>query len=100
MTAGGEPAGAPPAFGHQLEIGAAAQAFEADAAVAEAGGSPPPERAASWAVQRVSPRALAQYGEVKELELEVPVPSMWVGGHRMTLQLRLTLVPQEEEHSG
>jgi signal recognition particle receptor subunit beta len=52
--------------------------------------------AASLAVQRVIPRAIAQYGEVRELELEVPVPAMWVGGKRMTLQLRLTLVPQEE----
>jgi len=60
-------------------------------AVAEA------ERAAGAAIQRVIPRALAQYGEVRELELEVPVPSVWVGGKRMTLQLRLTLVPQEEE---
>ena len=49
-------------------------------------------------VQRVVPRALAQYGEVRELELEVPVPSVWTGGKRMTLQLRLTLVPQEDEH--
>ena len=51
-------------------------------------------------VRRVASRALAQYGEVRELELEVPVPSMWVGGKRMTLQLRLTLVPQEEGHDG
>jgi signal recognition particle receptor subunit beta len=52
------------------------------------------------AIQRVVPRALAQYGEVRELELEVPVPAVWVGGKRMTLQLRLTLVPQEDEHGG
>ena len=52
------------------------------------------------AIQRVVPRALAQYGEVRELELEVPVPAIWVGGKRMTLQLRLTLVPQEDEHGG
>jgi len=50
------------------------------------------------AIQRVVPRALAQYGEVRELELEVPVPAIWVGGKRMTLQLRLTLVPQEDDH--
>jgi len=56
--------------------------------------------AAALAVQRVVPRAIAQYGEVRELELEVPVPSAWVGGSRMTLQLRLTLVPQEEKNSG
>ncbi len=52
------------------------------------------------AVQRVVPRALAQFGEVRELELEVPVPSAWVGGRRMTLQLRLTLVPEEDSHVG
>jgi signal recognition particle receptor subunit beta len=52
------------------------------------------------AIQRVVPRALAQYGEVRELELEVPVPAVWVGGKRMTLQLRLTLVPQEDENGG
>lgn len=52
------------------------------------------------AVQRVLPRALAQFGEVRELELEVPVPSAWVGGRRMTLQLRLTLVPEEDSHVG
>lgn len=52
--------------------------------------------AAALAVQRVIPRAIAQYGEVRELELEVPVPAVWIGGKRMTLQLRLTLVPQEE----
>jgi signal recognition particle receptor subunit beta len=57
-------------------------------------------QAAALAVQRVVPRAIAQYGEVRELELEVPVPSAWVGGTRMTLQLRLTLVPQEEKDSG
>jgi hypothetical protein len=50
------------------------------------------------AIQRVVPRALAQYGEVRELEIEVPVPAVWVGGKRMTLQLRLTLVPQEDDH--
>lgn len=51
-------------------------------------------------VQRVVPRALAQFGEVRELELEVPVPAAWVGGRRMTLQLRLTLVPEEDAHVG
>jgi hypothetical protein len=61
-------------------------------------GQPPSEvsEAAALAVQRVIPRAIAQYGEVRELELEVPVPAVWIGGKRMTLQLRLTLVPQEE----
>jgi signal recognition particle receptor subunit beta len=60
----------------------------------------PPEarREVAGAIQRVVPRALAQYGEVRELELEVPVPAMWVGGRRMTLQLRLTLVPEEDSN--
>jgi signal recognition particle receptor subunit beta len=58
-----------------------------------------PPAGVAGAIQRVVPRALAQYGEVRELELEVPVPSVWVGGKRMTLQLRLTLVPQEDENA-
>lgn len=49
------------------------------------------------AIQRAVPRALAQMGEVRELEVEVPVPAVWTGGRRMTLQLRLTLVPQQDE---
>lgn len=66
-------------------------------------GRPPSERLVPLpeaTVQRVLPRALAQFGEVRELELEVPVPSAWVGGRRMTLQLRLTLVPEEDSHVG
>ncbi len=50
-------------------------------------------------VQRVVPRALAQVGEVRELELEVPVPAVWTGGRRLTLQFRLTLIPEEEKHA-
>jgi hypothetical protein len=50
-------------------------------------------------VQRVVPRALAQVGEVRELELEVPVPAVWTGGKRLTLQLRLTLIPEEETNA-
>ncbi|HVN77028.1 MAG TPA: GTPase domain-containing protein [Thermoanaerobaculaceae bacterium] len=50
-------------------------------------------------VQRIVPRALAQVGEVRELELEVPVPAMWTGGKRLTLQFRLTLIPEEESHA-
>lgn len=55
----------------------------------------PPEGSA--AIQRAVPRAMAQMGEVRELEVEVPVPSVWTGGKRMTLQLRLTLVPQQDQ---
>lgn len=49
--------------------------------------------------QRVVPRLLAQVGEVRELELEVPVPAVWTGGKRLTLQFRLTLIPEEETHA-
>jgi signal recognition particle receptor subunit beta len=49
-------------------------------------------------VQRVVPRVLAQVGEVRELELEVPVPAIWTGGKRLTLQFRLTLIPEEDPH--
>ena len=86
----------------RVEEEAAPSPFDAETA----GPMPSPEaiaeaeRAASVAIQRIVPRALAQYGEVRELEIEVPVPSVWVGGKRMTLQLRLTLVPQEEEPGG
>lgn len=55
----------------------------------------PPESGS--AIQRAVPRAMAQMGEVRELEVEVPVPSVWTGGKRMTLQLRLTLVPQQDQ---
>jgi mutual gliding-motility protein MglA len=51
-------------------------------------------------VERITPRALAQLGDVRELELEVPVPAVWTGGRRLTLQLRLTLVPQEGNDAG
>ncbi|HQT94119.1 MAG TPA: hypothetical protein PK435_05770 [Thermoanaerobaculaceae bacterium] len=50
-------------------------------------------------VQRIVPRLLAQVGEVRELELEVPVPAVWTGGRRLTLQFRLTLIPEEETHA-
>jgi len=65
--------------------------------------APPPlelsPEAKSALVQRVVPRALAQVGDVRELELEVPVPAVWTGGRRLTLQLRLTLVPEEDSHA-
>ena len=50
------------------------------------------------AIARVAPRVLAQYGDVRELEIEVPVPALWTGGKRITLQLRMTLVPEEDAH--
>jgi mutual gliding-motility protein MglA len=65
--------------------------------------APPPlelsQEARGALVQRVIPRALAQVGEVRELELEVPVPAVWTGGRRLTLQLRLTLVPEEDSNA-
>ncbi len=97
----------------------AVQAVEETPAVSEAAEAPPelaaadlphgPESVAAGAVefpgdaeqalvQRILPRALAQVGEVRELELEVPVPAVWTGGRRLTLQFRLTLVPEEETH--
>jgi len=42
-------------------------------------------------------RALARSGDVRELDIHVPVPGHWIGNHRVTLQLRLTLVPTEED---
>ncbi len=44
----------------------------------------------------LEPRIVAALGNVRELELEIPVPAKWIGGKRMTVQLRLTLVPQQE----
>ncbi len=64
---------------------------EVAAVTSEAGGS-----ATRALVQRVVPRLLAQVGEVRELELEVPVPAVWTGGKRLTLQFRLTLIPEDD----
>jgi len=44
--------------------------------------------------------ALAEYGQVRELDVVVPVPGEWVGNRRVTLQLRLTLTPAAEETNG
>lgn len=41
--------------------------------------------------------ALAEYGQVRELDVVVPVPGQWVGNKRVTLQLRLTLEPTPED---
>jgi signal recognition particle receptor subunit beta len=40
--------------------------------------------------------ALAEYGQVRELDIVVPVPGQWIGNRRVTLQLRLTLSPMAE----
>ena len=81
-----------------VEAAVASAAAEVFAEQAPAGEVPP--SAFETAIQRVVPRALAQIGDVRELELEVPVPAAWTGGRRLTLQLRLTLVPEEEAHAG
>lgn len=49
-------------------------------------------------LEKVLPKVVARHGEVRELEVEVPVPAVWVGGRRVALQLRLILVPEEENH--
>ena len=42
--------------------------------------------------------AIAEMGQVRALDIEVPVPGHWVGNRKVTLQLRLTLTPAEEEN--
>jgi len=42
--------------------------------------------------------AIAEMGQVRALDIEVPVPGQWVGNRKVTLQLRLTLTPAEEEN--
>jgi len=44
--------------------------------------------------------AIIESGQVRELEIEVPVPGSWVGNRRVTLQLRLTLTPDTEDEDG
>ena len=44
--------------------------------------------------------AIIESGQVRELDLEVPVPGAWVGNRRVTLQLRLTLTPDTEDENG
>jgi signal recognition particle receptor subunit beta len=41
--------------------------------------------------------AIVESGQVRALDIEVPVPGSWVGNRRVTLQLRLTLIPDTEE---
>ncbi len=61
-----------------------------------AGGAGPPNQ---LQVQLEGTRALARSGDVRELDILVPVPGAWIGNRRVTLQLRLTLVPAAEEES-
>ena len=44
--------------------------------------------------------AIIESGQVRELDIEVPVPGSWVGNRRVTLQLRLTLTPDSEDENG
>jgi hypothetical protein len=44
--------------------------------------------------------AIIESGQVRELDIEVPVPGAWVGNRRVTLQLRLTLTPDTEDEDG
>jgi len=44
--------------------------------------------------------AIAESGQVRALDIEVPVPGSWVGNRRVTLQLRLTLAPMSEDEDG
>ncbi len=44
--------------------------------------------------------AIAESGQVRALDIEVPVPGSWVGNRRVTLQLRLTLSPAAEDEDG
>ncbi len=44
--------------------------------------------------------AIVESGQVRELDIEVPVPGSWVGNRRVTLQLRLTLTPDTEDDNG
>ncbi len=44
--------------------------------------------------------AIAESGQVRALDIEVPVPGSWVGNRRVTLQLRLTLTPMSEDDDG
>jgi hypothetical protein len=44
--------------------------------------------------------AIAESGQVRALDIEVPVPGTWVGNRRVTLQLRLTLSPVAEDDDG
>jgi len=41
--------------------------------------------------------AIIESGQVRALDIEVPVPGSWVGHRRVTLQLRLTLTPDTED---
>lgn len=72
---------------------------------ARPGAAQPPPLAAHVQANQLQVRlqgtgAIAESGEVRELDIQVPVPGSWVGNRRVTLQLRLTLMPAPEEENG
>jgi len=55
----------------------------------------------SLALKLTGTGAIVESGQVRELDIEVPVPGTWVGNRKVTLQLRLTLLPiTEDENDG
>jgi signal recognition particle receptor subunit beta len=54
----------------------------------------------SLAVRLTGRGAIVERGQVSNLDIEVPVPGTLVGNKRVTLQLRLTLTPVEEDADG
>ena len=55
----------------------------------------------SLALKLTGTGAIIESGQVRALDIEVPVPGNWVGNRRVTLQLRLTLLPvTEDENDG
>ena len=51
----------------------------------------------SFALKLTGTGALVESGQVRALDIEVPVPGKWVGNRKVTLQLRLTLSPATED---
>lgn len=51
----------------------------------------------SIALKLTGTGAIVESGEVRAMDIEVPVPGSWIGNRRVTLQLRLTLSPAAEE---
>ncbi|MEN8165600.1 MAG: hypothetical protein ABFS37_15840, partial [Acidobacteriota bacterium] len=55
----------------------------------------------SLALKLTGTGAIVESGQVRALDVEVPVPGDWVGNRKVTLQLRLTLLPiSEDENDG
>ncbi len=55
----------------------------------------------SLALKLTGTGAIVESGQVRALDIEVPVPGDWVGNRKVTLQLRLTLLPiSEDENDG